>query len=282
MQADSQDTLLVCTCMRSYVPHPELWQPLLAVVAVQTVATVAVSWLHSRHAWLRRYLGFTVSIAVGVLLATAAMHLLPESVDALGNTRRMWAAFCGTMIFLFAVERIFSALTGSVAETTATESLSSHQHHHGHHTTRPMNLVFGGMLHSFVDGVSAAAAFSINLRVGLFTALAITLHEIPHRLGDFALFLHLGVKPRRALYLAVVVGVPSLLGVAVVAAVGAAGEKATVWMLPVSAASFFYIASANLIPELQHECRMSRVFAQIGALIGGALLIYLLGQIPGA
>lgn len=268
--------------MKTFVPHPELLQPLVAIIVVQTVAVLAVRSLHDRQAWLKRYLGFTVSLAVGVLLATAAMHLLPESVEALGNSRGVWAVFCCTLIFLFAIERIFSALTGNAAETAATESLSAHHHHHGHHTTRPMNLVFGGMLHSFVDGVSAAAAFSINLRVGLFTALAITLHEIPHRLGDFALFVHLGVKPKRALQLAILVGAPSLVGVATVAAIGTAGARASVWLLPVSAASFFYIATANLMPELQQECRMSRVFGQIAALLGGALLVFLLGQLPGA
>lgn len=268
--------------MTSASPTILFIEPLLATIGIQALAVSCVQWLHARHAWLKKYLGFTVSLAVGVLLATASMHLLPEAVDDLGNTPAVWTVFCATVFGLFAVERIFSALTGSTAETAATESLSVHQHHHGHHTTQPMSLVFGGMLHSFVDGVTAAAAFAIDRRVGILTAIAITLHEIPHRLGDFALFLHLGLKERRALLLAVLVGAPSILGVIVVALVGAAGQQATRWMLPVSAASFFYVATANLMPELQHECKIPRVLAQIAALIAGGALVFLLGLLPGA
>lgn len=258
------------------------WQSFAAMCAVQITAVVCVQWLHARTGLLKRYLGHAVALAVGVLLGTGLLHLLPEAIEELGNHTGLWLAFCGTFVFLFAIERIFSALTGNAAETAATETLSTVHHHHGHHTSRPMNLVFGGMLHSFVDGVSAAAAFTLGPRIGLLTALAIVLHEIPHRLGDFALFMHLGLGERKALRLAAIVGAPSLLGVLLVAAIGREGMAASAWLLPVSAASFVYVAAANLMPELQHECKLMRVAGQIGALVVGVLLVVLLGQLPGA
>jgi zinc and cadmium transporter len=255
---------------------------ILATTLVQVIALAAVWTLKGRDPLLRKYLGSLVSLAVGVLLATALLHLLPEAIAHLGNIPLVWLALTATLIGLFGTERVFSALTGGSAEPAGANTLSTHEHHHGHHTSRPLNLVFGGMLHSFVDGVSVAAAFTVGTRVGLVTALAIMLHEVPHRLGDFALFVHLNVSTRRAMQLAILVGLPSLLGVALVTVIGAGAEQATAWLLPISAGSFLYIAMANLMPELQHECKLRRVFTQITCVVAGAVLVLLIARLPGA
>lgn len=260
--------------------HSTALEALLATTVVQTIAIALVWLLKSKEAFLRRYLGYIVALAVGVLLATAFLHLLPEAIAHGGNTTATWSLLGGTILLLFAVERIFAALTGGTAEPAATETLSTLQHHHGHHTTRPMNLVFGGMLHSLADGVSVATAFALDRRTGYLTAFAIMLHEIPHRLGDFALFVHLKISARRALHLAIFVGLPSLVGVAVVAVLGIGGSTATARLLPISAASFLYIATANLMPELQHECSLSKVLRQIFCVLAGAGLVALLGLLP--
>ncbi len=48
-------------------------------------------------------------------------------------------------------------------------------------------------------------------------------------------------------------------------------------LLPVSAGSFLYIATANLLPELQEECGGSRVALQILCLVAGVALVMLAG-----
>jgi zinc and cadmium transporter len=48
-------------------------------------------------------------------------------------------------------------------------------------------------------------------------------------------------------------------------------------LLPVSAGSFLYIATANLLPELQEECRWSRVVLQLLCLVAGVALVMLAG-----
>jgi len=255
---------------------------ILATTLVQVIALGAVWTLKGRDSFLRKYLGSLVSLAVGVLLATALLHLLPEAIAHLGNTPSLWLVLTATLLGLFATERVFSAMTGGAAEPAGANTLTTHEHHHGHHTSRPLNLVFGGMLHSFVDGVSVAAAFTVDTRVGLVTAIAIMLHEVPHRLGDFALFVHLRVSTKRAMQLAILVGVPSLLGVGLVTVIGASAAGATAWLLPISAGSFLYIAMANLMPELQHECKLRLVFTQILCVLAGAVLVLLIARLPGS
>ena len=60
--------------------HTRAIESLIAVVGVQVFAAIAVMSLHRSEAWLRRALPYVISVAVGVLLATGVVHLLPEAV----------------------------------------------------------------------------------------------------------------------------------------------------------------------------------------------------------
>jgi zinc and cadmium transporter len=255
-----------------------------AVVGVQIVAAVAVLSLQRREAWLRRALPFIISVAIGVLLATGAAHLLPEAVQALGNRAAVWITLVGTILVLFAFERAFQIFSGVSAEPAAdAEAAHERGHHHHHHgASRPATLLLGSITHSLVDGTSIAAAFSVDVRIGWITALAVGLHEIPHRLGDFALLAHMGIARRRAAFLSIAAGGSSLLGWGIVIALGDRGSGNIAWLLPVSAGSFLYISLVDLLPELQTERRPKAVLGQIFCLAAGIALALGLTHIPGA
>jgi zinc and cadmium transporter len=256
----------------------------VAVLGVQVLAAIAVLSLHRREAWLRRALPFVISVAVGVLLATGAAHLLPEAIAALGNRSAVWITLLVTMLVLFAFERIFQLLSGVTAEPAA-DADAAHErghHHHHHGASRPATLLLGSVTHSLVDGTSVAVAFAVDARVGWVTALAVGLHEIPHRLGDFALLAHMGLPRGRAATLAIAAGGSSFVGWAIVAALGEHGSGLVAWLLPVSAASFLYISLVDLLPELQTERRPQAVLGQILCLAAGIALALGLTRIPGA
>jgi zinc and cadmium transporter len=254
-------------------------ESLIAVIGVQVLAAVAVTSLHRSDAWLRRTLPYVISVAVGVLLATGAAHLLPEAIEALGNRSAVWITLVLTMLALYSFERVFHVLSGVSAEPFPE---APHDHGHHHHASKPATLLLGCVTHSLVDGTSVAAAFAIDLRVGWVTALAVGLHEIPHRLGDFALLVHMGIARGRAALLAIGAGGSSLVGWGLVAALGAHGSRQVAWLLPVSAGSFLYISLVDLLPELQSERRPRAVFGQILCLSAGIALALALTQIPGS
>ena len=255
----------------------------IAVAAIQLVAMAAALWLSARHRLLERGMGYLVSLAVGVLLATALLHILPEAIASVGNRPALWVTFLATIFALFCFERIFATLTGHPVETPAQgePDCGPRQHHHHEHGSRPVSLIFGGMLHSFVDGVSVAAAFTAGRRIGWLTAVAITLHEVPHRMGDYALLRHLHVTPAHAQRFLLLIAGAAMAGVAVV---GLAGHTfaATDWLLPVSAASFVYIALVNLMPELPGESTIRSVCLQLACMIAGAALVALIIRVPGS
>ena len=275
---------------------------LAATVGVQALAIGAAWLLRRQERLLLRWLSYLVAIAVGVLLATAMLHLLPESVERLGNRMPVYLLMGGSILMLFAVERVLYAVTGvSVEQPGAPAMLREHEarthgmHHHDHghapcagepvtaHAgghARPANLLLASMLHSTVDGATIAAAFAAGERTGWLTALAVALHEVPHRMGDFALLVQLRVPLAKALRFAVFAGAPALLGAGVVLLLGAAEQHAVLWLLPISAGSFLYIALVNLLPELQVECRGSRVAAQLGCVGLGVGLVMLVAGLP--
>ena len=248
---------------------------------MQCAATLAAWLLRAREAALRRHLPYIVSLAVGVLLATALLHLLPEAIEQLGNRRRTWLLTGAAMIALFAAERLFFVISGTDAEPEVGEPCADHHHQHTPQGARPAALILASMLHSFVDGAAVAVAFLTSPRIGWLTALAIALHEIPHRMGDFALLVHLKVPLPRALRLTLYAGLPSFLGLAAVLIAGTHSATAIAWLLPISAGSFLYIATVNLLPELERESRLSRVVLQLLCLTAGASLVVLVGGLGG-
>ena len=260
----------------------------LAVLLVQMFAAVAVLFLHRSDRVLRRVLPYAVSAAVGVLLATGLAHLLPEAVGALGNRELLWVVLVLTILALFCTERLLQSVSGVGAEPIreleahGSQATCEHGHHHHGIGAKPATLLTGAFTHSLVDGASVAAAFAVDRRLGWITALAIALHEVPHRLGDFALLVHLGVAQTRAAALAILAGGSSLLGWALAAALGASGGRRVAWLLPVSAGSFLYIALVDLMPELQGERRPSAVALQVLCLLAGVALALGLARLPGA
>jgi zinc and cadmium transporter len=177
-----------------------------------------------------------VSYAVGTLLGVALLVLLPEALSQLPARTVLGSLLAGIMLF-FLLEKLV---------------LWRHCHTHdceAHGMAAPMVLV-GDAFHNFLDGVVIGTAVQTSVPLGISTALAIATHEIPQELGDFAILLHAGFSKRRALILNIVSGLSAILG-AVLAVVALDWmPQINTYILSVAAASFLYIAMADLIPDL--------------------------------
>lgn len=209
------------------------------VLSVLLAASVALTVL-------RRYASVLVSFAVGAMLTTVWLDLIPEAL-ALGlppNSVGGWILL-GLLAF-FLLEKL---------------ALWRHDHSghaHGHdapshaHGIAPM-IVVGSGLHHFVDGVLIAAAFLANQHLGIATALAVILHEIPHEMGDFMVLLSTGMARRRALLLNALSGAAMMAGGVIGYLTLGQIRSALPQVLALAAASFMYIAIADLVPLLHRH-----------------------------
>jgi zinc and cadmium transporter len=147
--------------------------------------------------------------------------------------------------------------------------------HHAHvasdevlHPVAFTNLVGDG-LHNFVDGAIIAGAFLASRPLGVATTIAVALHEIPQEIGDFGILVHAGMTPKRALLFNFLTAVAAIVGGVLTLTISSAVSGLETWLVPITAGGFVYIASTDLLPELQKEPEPGKSALQVSALLLG-------------
>jgi len=144
-----------------------------------------------------------------------------------------------------------------------------HEHARGHDgdsgraAASGVLVIIGDSIHNALDGVLIAAAFLTSFPLGLVTTFAVAAHEIPHRVGDFAILVHSGMSRGRALVMNMATGLTSIIG-GVAAYFGLQRAiGALPYALALAAAGFLYIAVAGLIPGLHRRADPRTSLAQV-------------------
>jgi zinc and cadmium transporter len=180
---------------------------------------------------------------------------------------------------------VLGSLLGGIILFWVLEKLVLWRHCHthdceAHGMAAPMVLV-GDAFHNFLDGVVIGTAVLTSVPLGISTALAVATHEIPQELGDFAILLHAGYSRRNALILNIVSGLSAIGGA--ILAIFALDWLPTLneYILSVSAASFLYIAMADLIPDLHRGRVDAKTFRQLALALAGIGTIIILTDVVG-
>lgn len=246
------------------MPEAATWGASLAAVGLVSLCSASGAMLlFLRKTVLQRSLLLLVSFAAGALLGDAFLHILPELAESARG---------------FDVNASLAILAGVIAFFMLEKVLHWHHAHIPHedviHPVAVTNLVGDG-LHNFIDGAIIGGAFLASTELGIATAIAVALHEIPQELGDFGILVHSGMSPRRALGMNLVSAVASIIG-AVIALLLADFAEIERLLLPFTAGAFVYIASTDLIPELHKEPEVRKSFVQVIALVAGVAVMYAL------
>lgn len=110
------------------------------------------------------------------------------------------------------------------------------------------------MVENLLDGVVVGTAFAISVPVGIAATITILLHEIPLELGDYAVLRHSGFSRKRALTVNFLSGLVSVVGVMVALVLGMTLDGFALYMTPIAAGGFLYIAGSILVPRLRSQC----------------------------
>ena len=200
---------------------------------------------------LSRLVDQLVSFSVGMLLGSAFLHLLPESLHMGADFHDITATVLVGLLTFFALERL------AIFRHDHHHELDGHDHPHGHDAAVAgkggSSLLVGSTIHAFADGVLIAAAFNVDWMLGLITALAIATHEVPQQIGNFFVLLNSGFSKPRALIFNLFTGsgalVGGVLGYFALAQVGGLLP----FVLAIAASNFMYIALSDLIPQLHAQ-----------------------------
>ena len=209
-----------------------------------------------------RVIPWLVSYAVGALLGVSMLAILPETMEVLPPAHVFTTLLAGILLF-FVLEKL---------------ALWRHCHTHNCevHDGSVMPVLVGDAFHNFVDGATIATMVMTSVPLGISTAVAVAAHEIPQEVGDFAILLHAGYSRRRALLVNIISGLSSAVGALVAWMAFAWLPAALPYFLALAAASFLYVAMADLIPGLHRgrtDANSLRQVVFIAAGVGTVLIV---------
>lgn len=204
-----------------------------------------------------------VSLAAGVLLATAFLEILPESFAHNAHPSFLYVLF--GIVFVFLLER----------------TLLWHHHHHDAELPKPSVwlVTIGDGIHNFVDGIAIAASFLVDYRLGVVTAIAVMVHEIPQEIADFSILLTGGLSKIKAIGLNVLTACTALFGALIAYYLSGTIALPISSILSFTGGIFVYIACSDLIPELHAHTKEPRAWSHVIPFFLGIVLVYLNGTI---
>jgi zinc and cadmium transporter len=183
--------------------------------------------------------------------------LIPAAVDELGNSLPVYLWVVAGFAVFFGLEQF----------------LNWHHCHRVRCAHQPLTylILIADALHNFLGGLAVAGAFLMDIKVGISTWIAAAAHEVPQELGDFAVLVHGGWKPSRALLFNLLSALTFLAGG--LAAYATSRAFSVSFLLPFAAGNFIYIAAADLIPEVKHPVRLAHNLLHLACFAAGLALL---------
>ena len=248
----------------------------LALILVFTAACgalsalIAGSFLLLPEARRNAIVPHLVSFATGALLGAALLALLPHAIEAAGpnRTHGIGIALAAGIIAFFVLEKMV------LWRHCHADPCEAHAPQERHRARASATLIlWGDAFHNTLDGVLIAAAFLTDAHLGIVTAIAVFTHEIPQEIGDLAILLNGGMTRGRALFLNIAVSFASVAGAALAYFLLATALDALPYALAIAAASFLYVAVADLIPGLHRRVDARTSVQQVLLIAVGILVI---------
>jgi zinc and cadmium transporter len=204
----------------------------------------------------KNLLPLLVSYAAGTLLGAAFLGMLPTALKAAASPEWIMVAVLGGIVLFFILEKLV---------------LWRHCHKPDckvHNAAGPLILI-GDAFHNFIDGVVIAGAFLVSIPAGIAVSVAVIAHEVPQEIGDFALLMEYGYSRTKALLLNFASSASTPAGAVLAFYTLNVVRQAIPFVLAVSAASFIYIALADILPGLQKRLDRRESIVQFFLLVLG-------------
>lgn len=206
-----------------------------------------------------------VAFAAGTLLGAAFLGLMPEAVEAIAPERVGLFALVAVAVFFLMEKWVIWH--------------HCHDAECDHHQVAGYLVLAGDSLHNLVDGIALGAAFVADPALGVTVGIAVLAHEIPQEVGDYALLLDAGLSRARALAYNVLSAITIVPGVAAGYLVTEAVERAVPVALALAVGAFLYVALVDLVADLHRRGPPGAFPRQLGPMLAGAALIWLVGRL---
>ena len=159
-----------------------LFYILISTFLISLLAFIGALTLFFKEELVNKVLLIFVAFSAGALMGGAFLHLIPETITKVGLEETQLLK-----IFLF-------LLLGFCIFFVLEQFIKWHHHHATRHPAiMPFSylILISDAVHNFIDGLIIAASFVVALPVGIVTALAVALHEIPQEIGDYGVLIEI-------------------------------------------------------------------------------------------
>ncbi len=207
---------------------------------------------------------YLISLAGGTLLGAAFLGMLPKATDIAENDSFVFRLTLAGIIVFFILEK---AILWRICTNKQCER---------HQNASAALILLGDAFHNFIDGVIITTAFFSSYSFGILVTLSVFAHEIPQELADFGVLINNGYSRKKALWYNMLSSAAALPGGIIAYYAFDSAEKLIPWALVISAASFIYIALADLVPQMHKKTRIRDSVTQIGLIVAGILIIYII------
>jgi zinc and cadmium transporter len=211
--------------------------------------------------WSDQFVPLLVNYAIGTLLGAALLGMIPHAVEHLPAHTVMFFVLFGIIAFYIL------------------ESFMLWRHCHQKdcpvHSAAGSLILIGDAFHNFVDGILIASTFMVSISAGLVASLAVIAHEIPQEVGDFSILLHSGYSRSKAFFYNALSSSTTIIGALLGYFMITEIKQIAPYMLCISAASFLYIALADLIPSRRQKRDLRALVVELILIAAGVLTIWL-------
>lgn len=238
---------------------------IISVIVVSLISLLGLFTLSVSKHFTKRIVTFLVAFSAGALLGDVFIHLLPELASTGFLNLETSLYILAAIVLFFILERY----------------VHWHHHHNNEHDDdcnehiHPVayTILVGDGFHNLIDGLIIGGAFLLDIKLGIATAVAVILHEIPQEIGDFGVLLYAGFSKTKALFYNFLSALAAILGTVIALIIGTS-DKILAILAALAVGSFIYIATADLIPEIHKDKK--RTFSHLLSFLLGIAVMFLL------
>ena len=197
--------------------------------------------------WTKRNTIFLMSFAIGLLLANAFFHLLPEAIEK-SSSWFYWVLFA--IITFYFIEHFV------IIHSCQEEGCEVH----AFGVTSFLGITF----HSLIDGIIIGISFGVGAGIGILTSLAVIFHKTAEGIFTYTLLSSDEKTRTKAILLSWIVALAMPVGAVLsFLLIPKTSDVILGNLLAIAAGSFIYIGASDLIPETHKKQSFWNIFLVI-------------------
>lgn len=214
-----------------------------------------------------KFVQFSLSIALGVMITLVGIDLLPEVIEIMGNAFDRWLAFILIVILILVGIGGLKILDHFIPDHDDDGELDNENLHH-------IGIVssIALVLHNIIEGMAIYSTFVSSFKLGLMVSIGVGLHNIPLGMVVASTFYKYNNDKRKTLLISLFISLSTFVGGIVMYLLSSLiSELLLGILLSITLGMIIYIVIFELLPPVVES--KYRKISIVGILLGISLML---------